>query len=181
MPKKQRLKYPEAVVAISAENQRENELQEARAIRLAMLASEPMHTTEISVESEFQPFSEVGGDFLDYISVVRRNGGIVSGRYNGRGLPSALFAALAGGTTGLEAGDSVVFLSDGLVGAMTEQGELLGLERVAEILTGCREKPPRAILEAALFRKGEIFEKAGAAGRPGGGGLRYLPSSRQET
>ena len=100
MPKKQRLKFPEAVVAISAESQRENELQEAPAIQLAMLASEPMHTTEISVESEFQPFSEVGGDFLDYISVVRRNGGIVSGRYNGRGLPSALFAALAGGLRG---------------------------------------------------------------------------------
>lgn len=98
MPKKQRLKFPEAVVAISVERERENELQEARAIQLAMLASEPLHT----------------------------------------------------------AGDSVVFLSDGLVGAMTEQGELLGLERIAEILTGCREKPPRAILEA-LFSEVERF------------------------
>ena len=67
-----------------------------------------------------------------------------------------------------------MFLSDGLVGAMTEQGELLGPERVAEILTGCREKPPRAILEVALFRSGEIFEKAGAAGRPDGGGFALL-------
>lgn len=54
--------------------------------------------------------------------------------------------------------DSVVFLSDGLIDAINEQGELLGVEGVAEIVTDCREKPPRAILEA-LFSRVERFSR----------------------
>ena len=48
-----------SVQAISVESQGENDLQEGRAIQFAMLASEPLNRAEISVESEFQPFSEV--------------------------------------------------------------------------------------------------------------------------
>ena len=66
----------------------------------------------------------------------------------------------------LNAGDSVVFLSDGLVDAMNEQGELLGLEQVAEILTGCRENLlgrswKRSFPEWRDFRKGKSSRMTG--------------------
>jgi hypothetical protein len=51
---------------VTIESLRESELQEARAIQLAMLASEGLRAAWVTIESEFQPVSEVGGDFLDY-------------------------------------------------------------------------------------------------------------------
>lgn len=84
--------------AITIESLRENELQEARAIQRAMLASEGLHTADVSIESEFQPFSEVGGDFLDYFLLSDGTAGLYLGDVTGKGLPAALFAALAVGT-----------------------------------------------------------------------------------
>ena len=116
MPKKQRLKFPEAVVAISFESQRENELQEARAIQLAMLASEPLHRG--------RRFSSVSERRIGWRDDRARR---VSGTRASGGNP--------------------------------------------DVLPG---EPPRAIPEVALFRSGEIFEKAGAAGRPDCGGFALL-------
>ena len=253
--------------AISIEEQRENELQEARAIQLAMLASESLRTERIDIESEFQPFSEVGGDFLDYFLLSDGTAGLYLGDVTGKGLPAALFAALAVGTlrgvhktgtapntvlaqlnkrmmlksvtaryaavqyahldpeTGilriasagmhgplhlcargcvevnlsgippglfpqaeyemseirLAVGDSVVFLSDGLIDAMNEKGEILGLERVAEMLTDCREKDPRETLRT-LFSRVEEYSKGQAQQDDRTAAvLRYLPSSPEET
>jgi phosphoserine phosphatase RsbU/P len=82
----------------TVESLRENELQEARAIQRAMLASEPLKTHQLNIESEFQPFSEVGGDFLDYFLLSDGTAGLYLGDVTGKGLPAALFAALAVGT-----------------------------------------------------------------------------------
>ena len=226
---------------------RENELQEARAIQRAMLASEPLRTPRVEIESEFQPFSEVGGDFLDYFSLSDGTVGIYLGDVTGKGLPAALFAALAVGTlrgihktgtppsavltlmnkrmmlksvslryaamqyahldpeTGLMQissagmhgplhlraegcdelalcgippglfphteyemrqiqimpGDSVIFLSDGLVDAMNSRGEILGIEGILEMLQGCGRKTPQNILET-LFSGVETYSRGQA-------------------
>src|SRR5215470_2206558 len=79
----------------AAENLRDIELQEARAIQRAMLASEGLKTPHVNIESEFQPFSEVGGDFLDYFLLSDGTAGLYLGDVTGKGLPAALFAALA--------------------------------------------------------------------------------------
>jgi sigma-B regulation protein RsbU (phosphoserine phosphatase) len=229
---------------ITIEGLRENELQEARAIQRAMLASEKLKTPRVEIESEFQPYSEVGGDFLDYFLLSDGTAGLYLGDVTGKGLPAALFAALAVGTlrgvhktgtppstvlaqlnkrmmlksvsaryaavqyahldpaTGvmqiasagmhgplhlraegcdelalcgippglfpntdyevkeiqMTPGDSVVFLSDGLIDAMNGRGELLGIEGVVGLLQGCRGKPPKEILDT-LFLGVEAYSK----------------------
>lgn len=229
---------------VTIESLRENELQEARAIQRAMLASEPLKTPRVEIESEFQPFSEVGGDFLDYFLLSDGTAGLYLGDVTGKGLPAALFAALAVGTlrgihktgtppsavltlmnkrmmlksvslryaamqyahldpeTGvmqissagmhgplhlraercdevalcgippglfphseyemkeiqLAPGDSVVFLSDGLVDAMNSSGEILGIEGVREMLEGYSRKTPQSILET-LFSGVETYSR----------------------
>lgn len=228
------------------ESLRETELQEARAIQRAMLASERLQTPEITIESEFQPVTEVGGDFLDYFLLSDGTAGLYLGDVTGKGLPAALFAALAVGTlrgvhktgtspsavltllnkrmmlksttryaavqyahldprTGLlraasagmhgpfhlradgchdmelcgmppglfpsaeyemkevqlAKGDSVVFLSDGLLDATNRSGEILGIERVMDLLTGMRRKEPAEILRT-LFSYVEEFAEGQA-------------------
>jgi sigma-B regulation protein RsbU (phosphoserine phosphatase) len=78
---------------VTIESLRESELQEARAIQLAMLASEGLRTPWVTIESEFQPVSEVGGDFLDYFLLSDGTAGLYLGDVTGKGLPAALFAA----------------------------------------------------------------------------------------
>lgn len=229
------------------EGLRENELQEARAIQRAMLASEALKAPQFDIESEFQSFSEVGGDFLDYFLLSDGTAGLYLGDVTGKGLPAALFAALAMGTlrgvhktgtapsavlaqlnkrmmlksvsaryaavqyanlnpeTGLmqissagmhgplhlrpegcdemalcgippglfplseyemkqiqlAPGDSVVFLSDGLIDAMNSRGEILGIEGVIEMLEGCSKKTPQKILET-LFSGVEFYSQGQA-------------------
>ncbi len=229
------------------ESLRENELQEARAIQRAMLASEFLKAPLVCIESEFQPYSEVGGDFLDYFLLSDGTAGLYLGDVTGKGLPAALFAALAVGTlrgvhktgtapsavlellnkrmmlksisaryaavqyarldpeTGamqissagmhgplhlrtegcdeltlcgippglfphseyemkqiqLVPGDSVVFLSDGLVDAMNDRREILGMEGVMNLLHGSRGKSPREILQT-LFSGVEAYSRGQA-------------------
>ena len=40
----------------------------------------------------------------------------------------------------------MVFMSDGLVDAMNDRGEILGIEGVMSLLNGCREGSPNEIL-----------------------------------
>lgn len=74
---------------VTVEGLRENEL-EARAIQRAMLASEGLKTQQVNVESEFQPFGEVGGDFLDYFLLSDGTAGLYLGDVTGKGLPAAV-------------------------------------------------------------------------------------------
>src|SRR5881394_4457507 len=83
---------------VTIESLRETELQEARAIQLAMLASEGLRAPHVEIESEFQPVTEVGGDFLDYFLLSDGTAGLYLGDVTGKGLPAALYAALAVGT-----------------------------------------------------------------------------------
>ncbi len=80
------------------EKQREEELEEARAIQSVMLPSEALRAGSVTLSHEFQPMSAVGGDFLDYFQLPDGSVGLYLGDVSGKGLPAALYAALAVGT-----------------------------------------------------------------------------------
>jgi serine phosphatase RsbU (regulator of sigma subunit) len=77
---------------------REQELEEARIIQGAMLPAQPLHQFDIFISHEFQPVTEVGGDYLDYFVLSDGTIGLYLGDVSGKGLPAALYAALAIGT-----------------------------------------------------------------------------------
>jgi sigma-B regulation protein RsbU (phosphoserine phosphatase) len=80
------------------EKLRELDLEEARAIQGAMLPEEALQTEHVSISHEFQPVTEVGGDFLDYFELADGTFGLYLGDVSGKGLPATLYAALAVGT-----------------------------------------------------------------------------------
>lgn len=83
---------------LAIEKLREQELEEARIIQSAMLPAKPLHTESVTVSHEFQPVKEVGGDYLDYFVLSDATVGLYLGDVSGKGLPAALYAALAVGT-----------------------------------------------------------------------------------
>lgn len=82
----------------SIEKLREQELEEARIIQNVMLPARPLCTGGVTISHEFQPVAEVGGDYLDYFSLSDGTIGLYIGDVSGKGLPAALYAALAVGT-----------------------------------------------------------------------------------
>jgi phosphoserine phosphatase RsbU/P len=74
------------------------DLEEARSIQGLMLPADALSTGQVNVAHEFQPAAEVGGDFLDYFSLADESVGLYLGDVCGKGLPAALYAALAVGT-----------------------------------------------------------------------------------
>jgi sigma-B regulation protein RsbU (phosphoserine phosphatase) len=80
------------------EKLREEELEEARAIQSVMLPSESLRAGAVTISHEFQPLAAVGGDFLDYFELTDGSVGLYLGDVSGKGLPAALYAALAVGT-----------------------------------------------------------------------------------
>ncbi|MFI5057028.1 MAG: PP2C family protein-serine/threonine phosphatase [Candidatus Acidiferrales bacterium] len=80
------------------EKMREEELEEARSIQSMMMPAESLHTDCVTISHAFQPMAEVGGDFLDYFELSDRTVGIYLGDVSGKGLPAAMYAALAVGT-----------------------------------------------------------------------------------
>jgi phosphoserine phosphatase RsbU/P len=76
------------------EKLREEELEEARAIESVMLPAESLRAGAVTIGHQFQPMAAVGGDFLDYFELTAGSIGDVSGK----GLPAAMYAALAVGT-----------------------------------------------------------------------------------
>jgi serine phosphatase RsbU (regulator of sigma subunit) len=82
----------------SIEKLREEELEEARAIQSAMLPAESLRAGYVRISHQFQPVTEVGGDFLDYFKLSDGCVGLYLGDVSGKGLPAALYAALAVGT-----------------------------------------------------------------------------------
>ena len=83
---------------LSIEKLREEELDEARAIQSGMLPTQPLRVGGITISHEFQPASLVGGDYLDYFSLPDGVIGMYIGDVSGKGLPAAMYAALAVGT-----------------------------------------------------------------------------------
>jgi sigma-B regulation protein RsbU (phosphoserine phosphatase) len=82
----------------SVEKLREEELEEARAIQSVMLPEQSLHAGGVRISHEFQPIAAVGGDFLDYFQLSDGAIGLYLGDVSGKGLPAAMYAALAVGT-----------------------------------------------------------------------------------
>ena len=80
------------------EKLREEELEEARSIQSAMLPAESLRAGAVTISHAFQPIAAVGGDFLDYFELTDGKIGLYLGDVSGKGLPAALYAALAVGT-----------------------------------------------------------------------------------
>jgi sigma-B regulation protein RsbU (phosphoserine phosphatase) len=80
------------------EKLREEELEEARAIQSMMMPSEALRAGAVTISHEFQPVAAVGGDYLDYFGLTDGSIGLYLGDVSGKGLPAALYAALAVGT-----------------------------------------------------------------------------------
>jgi sigma-B regulation protein RsbU (phosphoserine phosphatase) len=86
------------LLELSIEKLREEELEEARAIQSVMLPAEPLRAGAVRISHEFQPVAAVGGDFLDYFELADGSIGLYLGDVSGKGLPAAMYAALAVGT-----------------------------------------------------------------------------------
>jgi sigma-B regulation protein RsbU (phosphoserine phosphatase) len=80
------------------EKMRLGDLEEARFIQQMMMPTESLRRGLVTVSHEFHPAAEVGGDFLDYFELSDGNIGIFVGDVCGKGLPAAMYAALAVGT-----------------------------------------------------------------------------------
>jgi sigma-B regulation protein RsbU (phosphoserine phosphatase) len=80
------------------EKLREEELEEARAIQSMMMPVESLRAGGVMISHAFQPIAAVGGDFLDYFELTNGTIGLYLGDVSGKGLPAALYAALAVGT-----------------------------------------------------------------------------------
>ncbi len=99
------------------EKLREEELEEARAIQSVMLPTESLRVGQVMISHEFHPMAAVGGDFLDYFELADGTFGLYLGDVSGKGLPAALYAALAVGTlrgvhkTGTSPGDVLATLN----------------------------------------------------------------------
>ena len=77
---------------------RASEIEEARLVQQAMLPREALHTAEIEFAFRFRPVTEVGGDFLDFFELDDKSVAFYLGDVVGKGLPAAMFAALAVGS-----------------------------------------------------------------------------------
>jgi phosphoserine phosphatase RsbU/P len=230
------------------EKLREEELEEARSIQSVMLPAEPLRAGGVRISHEFQPVAEVGGDFLDYFELTDGCIGLYLGDVSGKGLPAAMYAALAVGTlrgvhkTGqspalvlstlnrrlmirgtprrhaamqyavfdprtqemqiasagmpgplhlyargcrlleiqgippglfdpsvsydtskirIEAGDSVLFFTDGLSDAFDTHGESFGIERLQEVFEASRQSSPTELL-GHVFSEVERFAQGQA-------------------
>ncbi len=73
-------------------------IEEARSIQNMMLPAAHLFAGNIGILHGFQPVSEVGGDFLDYFALTDGCIALYLGDVSGKGLPAAMFAALAVGT-----------------------------------------------------------------------------------
>lgn len=70
---------------------------EAVLIQKLLLPREPLWAPNFEVTYQIRTFSEVGGDFLDYFLLSDGKLGIYIGDVVGKGLPAAMYAALAAG------------------------------------------------------------------------------------
>jgi serine phosphatase RsbU (regulator of sigma subunit) len=71
---------------------------EAQLIQSSLLPTKEFRHESAEIVFRFVPFSEVGGDFLDFFNLPNGFIGIYLGDVVGKGLPAAMYAALVTGT-----------------------------------------------------------------------------------
>jgi phosphoserine phosphatase RsbU/P len=85
----------EKSVLSDLEASRDLELEEARKLQQAMIPMEPLSAHPFQIACWFRPAESVGGDFADYFVLPDRRLDFYLGDVVGKGLPAALYAALA--------------------------------------------------------------------------------------
>lgn len=80
------------------EQLRQYEIEEARLLQRAMVPVESLRVELVELACKYRPTVEVGGDFLDYFWLADQRLGFYLGDVVGKGLPAAMYAALAVGT-----------------------------------------------------------------------------------
>jgi sigma-B regulation protein RsbU (phosphoserine phosphatase) len=149
----------------SIEKLREQELEEARVIQSVMLPAHPLRIAGVTISHEFQPVAEVGGDYLDYFKLSDDTIGLYVGDVSGKGLPAALYAALAVGTL------------RGIHKTGMEPERVLSLLNERLLLRGIPGR--HSAIQYALFHPATAQMRIVSAGMPGplllrGGDLRLL-------
>jgi sigma-B regulation protein RsbU (phosphoserine phosphatase) len=92
-----------------------------------ILPAESLRADAVMISHEFQPVAAVGGDFLDYFELTDGSVGLYQGDVSGKGLPAALYAALAVGTlrgvhkTGTSPHDVLATLNRRLIRGMPQR------------------------------------------------------------
>src|ERR1700692_1382147 len=86
-----------AVEASAIERLGQEELEKARAVQSLMLPAEALCAGPVIIAHQFEPVDIVGGDFVDYFSMDNGSVGFYVGDVSGKGLPAAMYAALAVG------------------------------------------------------------------------------------
>jgi sigma-B regulation protein RsbU (phosphoserine phosphatase) len=137
----------------SIEKLREQELEEARMIQGVMLPSQPLCVGGVTISHEFQPASAVGGDYLDYFSLSDGTLGLYVGDVSGKGLPAALYAALAVGTL------------RGIQKTGKHPGRVLSLLNQRLLLRGITAR--HTAIQYATFDPATAVMNIGSAGMPG--------------
>jgi phosphoserine phosphatase RsbU/P len=95
--------------------------REAKLIQSSLLPTKGLCHESIEIAFRFLPFSEVGGDFLDFFRLPDGCIGIYLGDVVGKGLPAAMYAALVTGTlrgihkTGTDTAQVLALLNERLV------------------------------------------------------------------
>jgi sigma-B regulation protein RsbU (phosphoserine phosphatase) len=87
-----------AVPAEPADPLRQFELEEARNLQRALVATEALRGEALELATKFRPYAAVSGDFLDTFFLSDGQVGFYLGDVVGKGLPAAMYAALAVGT-----------------------------------------------------------------------------------
>jgi phosphoserine phosphatase RsbU/P len=135
------------------EKLREEELEEARAIQSVMLPTEALRAGPVTISHEFQPVAAVGGDFLDYFILSDGRVGLYLGDVSGKGLPAALYAALAVGTL------------RGVHKTGTAPAEVLATLNRRLMIRGVSRR--HAAIQYAVFDPGNCKLRICSAGMPG--------------
>ena len=95
--------------------------REAKLIQSSLLPIKGLCHESVEIAFRFIPFSDVGGDFVDFFRLPDGFIGIYLGDVVGKGLPAAMFAALVMGTlrgihkTGTDTADALVRLNERLL------------------------------------------------------------------
>ena len=134
------------------EKLREQELEEARVIQSGMMPCQPLHVDRVFISHEFQPVMEVGGDYLDYFARPDGKIGLYIGDFSGKGLPAALYAALAVGTL------------HGVHKTGLEPGQVLALQNERLLLRGIPAR--HTAIQYAIFDATQAQMKIASAGMP---------------
>jgi serine phosphatase RsbU (regulator of sigma subunit) len=102
----------------------------------------------LSIETEYRPAREVGGDFFQILPHPTDGSTLI---VTGKGLQAGMLVALLVGTirstAELTSSQKLVIVSDGILEATDADGKLFGFDRVAELLRN--STPVKALADAA--------------------------------